>query len=55
MSEKLFNSNDILKLVSKIEKRIDKLECWIEDCCAKIPTNIGTGIGLFKKYYKGKE
>ena len=54
MSEKLFNSNDILKLVSKIEKRIDKLECWIEDCCAKIPTNIGTGIGLFKKYYKGK-
>jgi len=53
MSEKLFNSSDILKLVSKIEKRIDKLECWIEDCCAKIPVNIGNGIGLFKKYYKG--
>lgn len=54
MSEKLFNSGDILKLVSKIEKRIDKLECWIQDCCAKIPINIGNGIGLFKKYYKGK-
>jgi hypothetical protein len=53
MSENKFDAKEILKLFSKVEKRIDDLECFIEKCCAKIPINIGNGIGLFKKYYKG--
>ena len=54
MSEKLFGSEDIIKLFKKLEKRIDKLECFIKECCSKIPINIGNGVGIYKRLFDHK-
>ena len=43
-----------LKTLKDIDKRIHKLECFVEECCKKIPINVGSGVGLFKRLHKGK-
>jgi len=53
MSKIKFDAEDVLKLFSKMEKRINDLECFIQKCCDKIPINVGNGAGLFKKYFNG--
>lgn len=53
MSDKYYTS-DILELFNRIETRIDKLFCFVKDCCAKIPFNVGTGIGIYKTFKNGK-
>lgn len=53
MSKIKFDAEDVLKLFSKMEKRINDLECFIQKCCDKIPINVGNGAELFKKYFNG--
>jgi hypothetical protein len=45
----LFDSGDIIKIFKELEADIRKLWCFAEKCCAKIPINIGTGFGLYKR------
>jgi hypothetical protein len=54
MADKKYSVDDILRIFSKLEKKIDHLQCFVKECCAKIPVNIGTGIGLFKKLNQNK-
>lgn len=53
MSNK-FDASDIIKLFKNLETKLDKLECFVKECCKKIPVNIGAGIGLFKKLNQNK-
>jgi hypothetical protein len=50
----LFDSSDIIRLFKETDKRIDKLECFFETCCAKVPINVGSGEGLYKRLHKNK-
>lgn len=54
MSSPLFSAKDVIKMFEKLERRIEKIECFIVDCCKKIPVNIGSGIGLYKRLINGK-
>lgn len=54
MSNRLFDANDILKLYNTLDKRIDKLWCFAENCCEKAPINIGEGKGLYKRLYRNQ-
>lgn len=54
MAEKKYSADDILKLFNKLNKKIEELTCFVKECCAKIPVNVGTGIGLFKKFNQNK-
>ena len=54
MAEKKYSVDDILKIFNKLNKRIDELQCFVKECCAKIPVNVGTGFGLFKKLNQNK-
>lgn len=54
MSSPLFSANDVIKMFEKLERRIEKIECFIVDCCKKIPVNIGSGVGLYKRLISGK-
>lgn len=47
-----FSSDEILKLFKKYDKEINKLYCALEECCEKHPINIGSGLGLYKDFYK---
>jgi len=49
-----FSNKDIIKAFKEMNQRIDDLWCFIKECCAKIPVNIGNGVGLFKRLYKDK-
>lgn len=49
MSKTTFDSEELIKIIKKINTRIDKLQCFIIECCSKIPINIGDGFGLYKK------
>lgn len=50
----LFDSSDIIRLFKETDKRIDKLECFFETCCAKVPINVGSGESLYKRLHKNK-
>ena len=50
----LYDAGDIIKIFKELEADINKLWCFAEKCCAKIPVNIGSGVGLFKKLYRDK-
>jgi len=54
MADKKYSVDDILRIFSKLEKKIEDLACFVKECCAKIPVNVGTGIGLFKKFNQNK-
>lgn len=54
MADKKYNIDDILKIFGKIEHKIEDLTCFVKDCCAKVPINIGSGFGLYKKFTQGK-
>jgi hypothetical protein len=54
MSQKLYKVEDIQLLFKELKVEIKKLKCFIEDCCSKIPINIGTGATLFKRLYRDK-
>ena len=54
MADKKYSIDDILRIFSKLEKKIEDLACFVKECCAKIPVNVGTGIGLFKKFNQNK-
>lgn len=54
MADKKYSVDDILKIFNKLNKRIDELQCFVKECCAKIPVNVGTGFGLFKKLNQNK-
>jgi len=54
MSSPLFSAKDVIKMFEKLERRIEKIECFIVECCKKIPVNIGDGIGLYKRLISGK-
>jgi len=54
MSKQNFDSEELVKLFHKIHQRLDWLTCAIKECCSKIPINIGSGVGLFKRFYNGK-
>ena len=54
MADKKYNIDDILRIFAKLEKKIEDLSCFVKECCTKIPVNIGTGIGLFKKFNQNK-
>lgn len=49
-----FSNKSITKAFKEMNQRIDDLWCFIKECCAKIPVNIGNGVGLFKRLYKDK-
>ena len=52
MSQKLYKVEDIQLLFKELKVEIKKLKCFIEDCCAKIPINVGSGATLFKRLYR---
>lgn len=54
MSKQQFNAEELAKLFHKIHTKLDWLTCFVKECCAKIPVNIGSGVGLFKRFYNGK-
>lgn len=54
MADKKYSVDDILKIFAKLDKKIEDIKCFVKECCAKIPVNIGTGIGLFKKLNQNK-
>ena len=54
MSKQNFDSEELAKLFHKIHTKLDWLTCFVKECCAKIPVNIGNGTGLFKRFYNGK-
>ena len=51
---KLYDASDLIKLFTKLEGKFEDLKCFVKDCCAKIPVNIGTGIGIFKRFNANK-
>ena len=54
MADKKYSVDDILKIFNKLNKKIEDLQCFVKECCAKIPVNVGTGIGIFKKFNQNK-
>lgn len=54
MADKKYSVDDILRIFAKLDKKIEDLSCFVKECCAKIPVNVGTGIGLFKKFNQNK-
>lgn len=54
MSDNLYSGQDIIKLFSKLENKIEKLSCFIKECCSKIPINIGSGFGLYRNLSNNK-
>jgi hypothetical protein len=51
---KLYDASDLIKLFTKLEGKFEDLKCFVKECCAKIPVNIGTGIGIFKRFNANK-
>jgi len=49
-----YSNKDILKAFKEINRRIDDLWCYIKECCAKVPRNIGNGEGIYKMFYNDK-
>lgn len=49
-----YSGSDVLALFSKLEKRLESLTCFVRDCCAKVPINIGRGLGLYRRLSSGK-
>lgn len=43
-----------LKTLKDINKSLDKLKCFVEECCKKIPENIGSGIGIYRRLHNNK-
>ena len=54
MAEKKYSVDDILKIFNKLNKRIEELYCFVKECCAKVPVNVGIGIGIYKKFNQNK-
>jgi len=52
MSQKLYKVEDIQLLFKELKVEIKKLKCFIEECCSKIPINVGSGATLFKRLYR---
>ena len=50
----MFDAGEVIKMFKELEAKINKLWCFVESCCAKIPINIGGGVGLFKRLYRDK-
>lgn len=53
MSNK-FGATEIIKLFKELEKQINELWCFVERCCEKIPINIGSGIGIYRRLKNNK-
>ena len=49
-----YSGSDVLALFSKLEKRLESLTCFVRDCCAKVPINIGRGLGLYRRLSSGE-
>ena len=49
-----YSGSDVLALFSKLEKRLESLTCFVRDCCAKVPINIGRGLGLYRRFSGNK-
>lgn len=49
-----YSGSDVLALFSKLEKKIESLTCFVRECCAKVPINIGRGLGLYRRLSSGK-
>lgn len=43
-----------LDTLNKLSKIVDQTKCFVEDCCRKIPINIGNGIGLYRRLHNDK-
>lgn len=44
-----FSNKSIIIAFREVNNKIDELWCFVKECCSKIPINIGTGVGLFKR------
>lgn len=51
---KKFGAAEIIALFKKYDKELCDLQYYIEQCCSKVPINIGSGFGLYKKLHNGK-
>ena len=49
-----FSNKDITKAFKEMNQRIDDLWCFVKECCAKIPINIGNGVGIYKNFKNNK-
>ena len=49
-----YSNKDIVVAFRGINNRIDELWCFVKECCQKVPINIGTGVGLYKRLYNKK-
>lgn len=49
-----FSNRDIVIAFRGINNKINEIWCFIRECCAKIPINIGNGTGLYKDLVNSK-
>lgn len=49
-----FDSTDVINLINDLKLDIKELWCYVKELAARIPVNIGNGIGIFKQLYRNK-